>query len=51
MKVYPSPCTKCESDKLRYIEDIQLFGVNMSFISLSEVKFFIFYECQCRRHE
>ena len=32
-----------------YIEDIQVFGVNMSFISLSEVKFFIFHEC--RRHE
>ena len=33
----------------RYIEDIQVFGVNMSFISLSEVKNFIFHEC--RRHE
>ena len=31
----------------KYIEDIQVLGVNMSFISLSEVK--NFYEC--RRHE
>ena len=33
----------------KYIEDIQVFGVNMSFILLSEVKIFIFHEC--RRHE
>ena len=32
-----------------YIEDIQMFGVNMTFISSSEVKKYIFHECQ--RHE
>ena len=32
-----------------YIEDIQMFGVNMTFISSSEVKKCIFHEC--RRHE
>ena len=31
------------------IEDIQMFGVNMTFISSSEVKKCIFHEC--RRHE
>ena len=35
--------------KMRYIEDIQMFGVNMTFISSSEVKKCIFHEC--RRHE
>ena len=33
----------------KYIEDIQMFGVNMTFISSSEVKKCIFHEC--RRHE
>ena len=28
---------------MQYIEDIQVFGVNMSFISLSEVKFFLYF--------
>ena len=28
-----------------YIEDIQMFGVNMTFISSSEVKKYIFHEC------
>ena len=32
-----------------YIEDIQIFGMNMTFISSSEVKKCIFHEC--RRHE
>ena len=31
------------------IEDIQMFGVNMTFISSSEVKKYIFHEC--RRQE
>ena len=35
--------------KKNYIEDIQMFGVNMTFISSSEVKKCIFHEC--RRHE
>ena len=31
-------------DRFRqYIEDIQVFGVNMSFISLSEVKIFLYF--------
>ena len=34
---------------IKYIEDIQMFGVNMTFISSSEVKNCIFHEC--RRHE
>ena len=34
---------------MKYIEDIQMFGVNMTFISSSEVKKCIFHECQ--RHE
>ena len=29
-------------DEKKYIEDIQVFGVNMSFISLSEVKILYF---------
>ena len=28
-----------------YIEDIQMFGVNMTFISSSEMKKCIFHEC------
>ena len=32
-------CEYCQSHRtVKYIEDIQVFGVNMSFISLSEVK-------------
>ena len=31
-------CTQYPDDCKKYIEDIQVFGVNMSFISLSEVK-------------
>ena len=34
---------------IKYTEDIQIFGVNMTFISSSEVKKCIFHEC--RRHE
>ena len=34
---------------LRYIEDIQTFGMNMTFISSREVKTSIYHEC--RRHE
>ena len=30
----------------KYIEDIQMFGVNMTFISSSEVKKCIFHECR-----
>ena len=33
----------------RCVDDIQMFGVNMTFISSSEVKKCIFHEC--RRHE
>ena len=35
--------------EIEYIEDVQMFGVNMTFISSSEVKKCIFHEC--RRHE
>ena len=38
-----------EQISYKYIEDIQMFGVNMTFISSSEVKRCIFHEC--RRHE
>ena len=31
---------------MTYIEDIQMFGVNMTFISSSEVKKCIFHECR-----
>ena len=40
---------KWRKRKTKDIEDIQMFGVNMTFISSSEVKKCIFHEC--RRHE
>ena len=38
-----------QNENPSYIEDIQMFGVNMTFISSSEVKKCIFHECL--RHE
>ena len=38
-----------EKVRKQLIEDIQMFGVNMTFISSSEVKKCTFHEC--RRHE
>ena len=48
----PGPRFKFHDAEFRsrkYIEDIQMFGVNMTFISSSEVKKCIFHES--RRHE
>ena len=38
-----SLCYPDDNFKEKYIEDIQVFGVNMSFISLSEVKIFLYF--------
>ena len=43
------PKRRIQNTRSPDIEDIQMFGVNMTFISSSEVKKCIFHEC--RRHE
>ena len=47
--IYHGKNTAYSTETTAYIEDIQMFGVNMTFISSSEVKQCLFHEC--RRHE